>query len=114
MGRRLGISIYDKLLPLCTANNDLLQWWLKRVRKIRASLEPDDIKDTIFEGILASNLPENEKTDARMAHDVQLIALAGESTTGENVAASHGPERKREQQANEKTLVRLYLEHHHI
>lgn len=49
---------------------------------IRSSPNPDEIKTTIFEGILASSLPDAEKTDARMASDAQLIGLAGESTTG--------------------------------
>lgn len=58
------------------------QWWIKRVRQIRSSPNPEDIKNTIFEGILGSSLPDEEKTDARMAHDAQLIGLAGEGTTG--------------------------------
>jgi len=58
------------------------QWWINRVRQIRNSPNPNEIKNTIFEGILSSSLPLEEKTDARMAHDAQLIGLAGEGTTG--------------------------------
>jgi hypothetical protein len=58
------------------------RWWLNRVRQIRSSPNPEEIKSTIFEGILASSLPAAEKTDARMAHDAQLVGLAGEGTTG--------------------------------
>ncbi|KAJ5193929.1 cytochrome P450 [Penicillium cf. griseofulvum] len=36
-------------------------WWLKRVRTIRASPNPDEIKSTIFEGILASSLPPRKR-----------------------------------------------------
>lgn len=59
---------------------------MDRVRKIRKSPNPEEIKSTIFEGILGSSLPPEEKTDARMAHDAQLIGLAGEGTTGMTVS----------------------------
>lgn len=52
------------------------------MRQIRSSPNPDEIKSTIFEGILGSSLPPEEKTDARMAADAQLVGLAGEGTTG--------------------------------
>ncbi|KAJ5811087.1 cytochrome P450 [Penicillium robsamsonii] len=63
-------------------------WWLNRVRTIRASPNPDEIKSTIFEGILASSLPPEEKTDVRMAHDAQLVGLAGEGTTAYTLTAA--------------------------
>ncbi|KAK6068146.1 cytochrome p450 [Seiridium cupressi] len=63
-------------------------WWINRVRKIRSSPNPEDIKSTIFEGILGSSLPDNEKTDARMAADAQLIGLAGEGTTAYTLSAT--------------------------
>ncbi|KAK8102247.1 cytochrome P450 [Apiospora sp. TS-2023a] len=57
-------------------------WWVRRVRQIRTSPNPNEIKSTIFEGILSSSsLPPEEKTDARMAADAQLVGLAGEGTT---------------------------------
>lgn len=57
-------------------------WWLERVREIRNSPNPERIKSTIFEGILNSSLPEEDKTDARLAAESQLIVFAGEGTTG--------------------------------
>ena len=40
------------------------------------------MKSTIFEGILNSTLPDEEKTDARLASEAQLVVFAGEGTTG--------------------------------
>lgn len=73
----------ESLLPHSYVTNSVWQWRVNRVREIRNSPDPDAIRNTIFEGILSSNLPAEEKTDTRMAQDAQLIALAGESTTGE-------------------------------
>ncbi|KAI0416351.1 cytochrome P450, partial [Xylaria grammica] len=73
--------------PNLSAMAEKQEWRVNRVRQIRASPDPNAVKKTIFEGILSSNLPENEMTDARMAHDAQLIILAGESTTGYTLSA---------------------------
>ncbi|KAL8860957.1 MAG: hypothetical protein Q9178_002712 [Gyalolechia marmorata] len=53
-----------------------------RVKDIRNSPNPDRVKSTIFEGVLNSKLPEIEKSDARMAHEAQLVVFAGQGTTG--------------------------------
>ncbi|KAI0114057.1 cytochrome P450 [Nemania sp. FL0031] len=74
-------------IPNLSAMSEKQEWRVNRVRQIRASPDPNAVKSTIFEGILSSNLPENEKTDARMANDAQLIVLAGESTTGHTLSA---------------------------
>jgi hypothetical protein len=58
------------------------QWWVERVRFIRNSPDPEQIKKTIFEGVLSSNSPPEEKTDARLAQEAQLIVFAGEGTVG--------------------------------
>ena len=52
--------------------------WLEQVERIKASPNPDRFKDTIFEGILSSRLPEDEKTNARLAHEAQLVVFAGQ------------------------------------
>ena len=36
----------------------------------------------IFDGVLNSNLPEEEKFTARLGHEAQLTVLAGQDTTG--------------------------------
>ncbi len=59
-----------------------IQWWVNKVRAIRQSPDPARLKSTIFEGILSSNLPDEEKTDARLAQEAQLIVFAGEGTVG--------------------------------
>lgn len=61
-----------------------LQWWVNKVREIRTSGNPERIKSTIFEGILESSLPPEEKTDIRLASEAQLIVFAGEGTTGQS------------------------------
>ncbi|KAI0972013.1 cytochrome P450 [Xylaria arbuscula] len=74
-------------IPNLSAMLEKQEWRVNRVRRIRASPDPNAVKNTIFEGILSSGLPDNEKTDRRMAHDAQLIILGGESTTGHTLSA---------------------------
>lgn len=52
------------------------------MRDIRASPNPERVKSTIFEGVLNSGLPPQEKTDLRLASEAQLTVFAGEGTTG--------------------------------
>ena len=52
------------------------------MRDIKASPNPERVKSTIFEGILSSSLPPEEKTDLRLASEAQLTVFAGEGTTG--------------------------------
>lgn len=52
------------------------------MREIRTSPNPERVKSTIFEGILNSKLPAEEKTDQRLASEAQLVVFAGEGTTG--------------------------------
>lgn len=61
---------------------NIRQWWIDRVHEIKGSPNPERVKSTIFEGILNSKLPEEEKTDARLASEAQLTVFAGEGTTG--------------------------------
>ena len=58
------------------------QWWIRKVREIRASNDSELAKNTIFGGILNSSLPDKDKTDLRLASEAQLVVLAGEGTTG--------------------------------
>jgi hypothetical protein len=52
--------------------------WLEQVENIRKSPNPERVKNTIFEGILSSKLPDEEKTNARLAHEAQLVVFAGQ------------------------------------
>ncbi|KAI0201519.1 cytochrome P450 [Astrocystis sublimbata] len=63
-------------------------WWTDRVREIRHSPNPERIKKTIFEGILNSTLPDEDKTDARLAAEAQLVVFAGEGTTAYTLTAA--------------------------
>ena len=65
-----------------------MKWWIERVREIRTSPDPERVKTTIFEGILDSSLPPEEKTDIRLASEAQLVVFAGEGTTGEYLHAA--------------------------
>jgi hypothetical protein len=70
------------LLAVISALTTYKQWWIERVREIRSSPNPERVKSTIFEGILNSTLPDEEKIDTRLASEAQLIVFAGEGTTG--------------------------------
>lgn len=59
------------------------------MRFIRNSPDPEQIRKTIFEGVLSSNLPPEEKTDARLAQEAQLIVFAGEGTVGKLARCHH-------------------------
>jgi hypothetical protein len=56
--------------------------WLEQVESIKKSPNPERVKNTIFEGILSSKLPDEEKTNDRLAHEAQLVVFAGQGTTG--------------------------------
>lgn len=57
--------------------------WVEAVEAIRNSKNPERVKNTIFEGILSSKLPDEEKSTLRLAQEAQLVVFAGEGTTGE-------------------------------
>ncbi|KAI1741367.1 cytochrome P450 [Xylaria scruposa] len=63
-------------------------WWTDKVREIRNSPNPERIKSTIFEGIMNSTLPVEDKTDARLAAEAQLVVFAGEGTTAYTLTAA--------------------------
>ncbi|KAI4851222.1 MFS general substrate transporter [Aureobasidium sp. EXF-8845] len=63
-------------------------WWVDKVNEIRSSPNPERIKSTIFEGILDSSLPEEDKTNSRLAAEAQLVVFAGEGTTAYTLMAA--------------------------
>ncbi|KAK0625509.1 cytochrome P450 [Bombardia bombarda] len=64
-------------------------WWIDKVREIRTSPNPERIKSTIFEGLLSNeSLPDEDKTDARLAAEAQLVVFAGEGTTAYTLSAA--------------------------
>ncbi|KAJ3580183.1 hypothetical protein NPX13_g385 [Xylaria arbuscula] len=69
------------LAPQLSELRDRQDWWIAKVREIRASPNPERVKSTIFEGIINSSLPPKEKTDKRLASEAQLVVFAGEGTT---------------------------------
>ncbi|KAJ0335644.1 hypothetical protein COL922a_008958 [Colletotrichum nupharicola] len=62
--------------------------WIEKVEEIRNSKNPDSAKNTIFEGILDSKFPDEEKTIPRLAHEAQLVVFAGEGTTAYTLQAA--------------------------
>ena len=55
---------------------------MAQVDDIKNSKDENAGKDTIFDGVLKSNLPDEEKSTARLGHEAQLTVLAGQDTTG--------------------------------
>ncbi|TGJ83495.1 hypothetical protein E0Z10_g5258 [Xylaria hypoxylon] len=62
--------------------------WMEQVVNIKNSPNPDRAKSTIFEGILNSNVPEEEKENSRLAHEAQLVVFAGQGTTAYTLSAA--------------------------
>ncbi|CAD6449307.1 5333bc3a-fea7-453e-b3a7-b6ab6420774a [Sclerotinia trifoliorum] len=69
------------LVPSLTEMWNKAAMWIERVDEVRNSPNPEKIKSTIFEGVLSSKLPDEEKTNLRLAHEAQLVVFAGEGTT---------------------------------
>ncbi|CAJ2514334.1 Uu.00g024530.m01.CDS01 [Anthostomella pinea] len=69
------------LFPGLSEVRDRQTWWLDQVHSIRKSPDLQRVKHTIFGGILTSKLPDEEKSDARLASEAQLVVFAGEGTT---------------------------------
>lgn len=68
---------------LILAKNFIQQW----KRQIEDIMKSDDLKtrnDTIFHGLLNSNLPPSEKSIDRMLQEAQLLVVAGQDTTGDS------------------------------
>ncbi|KAH6842952.1 cytochrome P450 [Chaetomium sp. MPI-CAGE-AT-0009] len=76
------------LFPFLSELRERQNWWLAQVRSIRSSPNPERVKRTIFEGILNSKLPPEEKTDIRLASEAQLVVFAGEGTTAWSLTAA--------------------------
>ncbi|KAK8119364.1 Cytochrome P450 [Apiospora kogelbergensis] len=64
------------------------EWWMEKVREIRASPDQTKINRTIFAGILGSSLPDEEKTDIRLASESQLVIFAGEGTVAHTLTCA--------------------------
>ncbi|MCJ1437947.1 hypothetical protein MMC27_007334 [Xylographa pallens] len=75
-------------IPNLAQLRDRQDWWIDRVRDIKASPNPERVKSTIFEGILSSSLPPEEKTDLRLASEAQLTVFAGEGTTAYSLSCA--------------------------
>ncbi|KAI9148341.1 N-acetyltryptophan 6-hydroxylase ivoC [Paramyrothecium foliicola] len=76
-------------IPSLTAMWDKRGLWMEQVVSIKTSPNPERAKSTIFEGILSSNkLPEEEKSNDRMAHEAQLVVFAGQGTTAYTLSAA--------------------------
>lgn len=78
----------NTFLPGLTEMWNKRRMWLEQVIAIRTSPNPDRLKTTIFEGVLTSKLPDEEKTDARLAHEAQLVVFAGQGTTAYTLSAA--------------------------
>ncbi|KAM3517960.1 hypothetical protein NHJ13051_008547 [Beauveria bassiana] len=91
VGYLLGASpdwLIKSVFPGLTEMWNKKTMWLDEVEKIRSSPNPERIKSTIFEGVLSSKLPDEEKTNARLAHEAQLVVFAGQGTTAYTLSAA--------------------------
>jgi cytochrome P450 len=79
--RSVPAWVFNGVFPSMREVSEKQEWWIKKVHEIRSSNDPERIKNTIFGGILNSSLPEEEKTDERLASEAQLVIFAGEGTT---------------------------------
>ncbi|KAH3903697.1 hypothetical protein HBI56_213780 [Parastagonospora nodorum] len=86
--RSIPLWAFKIFMPSLNELHEKQKWWVDRVRFIRNSPDPEQIKKTIFEGVLSSNLPPEEKTDARLAQEAQLIVFAGEGTVAYTMNAA--------------------------
>ncbi|KAL7787160.1 cytochrome P450 [Trichoderma ceciliae] len=77
-----------KIFPSMSEFLDKKKWWINKIREIRGSVDPKLAQNTILGGILNSSLPEEDKTDARVASEAQLVVLAGEGTTAHALTTS--------------------------
>ncbi|KAI9664637.1 MAG: hypothetical protein M1821_006083 [Bathelium mastoideum] len=62
--------------------------WIEQVESIKNSPNPERVKSTIFEGVLSSKLPDEEKANGRLAHEAQLVVFAGQGTTAYTLSAA--------------------------
>ncbi|OAA57314.1 Cytochrome P450 [Cordyceps fumosorosea ARSEF 2679] len=91
VGYLLGASpdwLIKAVFPGLTEMWNKKTMWYDEVEKIRNSPNPERIKSTIFEGVLSSRLPDEEKTSARLAHEAQLVVFAGQGTTAYTLSAA--------------------------
>ncbi|KAK0635458.1 cytochrome P450 [Bombardia bombarda] len=91
VGMLIGLSppwAVKTFIPSLTEMWDKQLMWLERVQDIRDSKDPERLKTTIFEGVLNSKLPDEEKTNARLTHEAQLVVFAGEGTTAYTLQAA--------------------------
>ncbi|KAH0383204.1 MFS general substrate transporter, partial [Aureobasidium melanogenum] len=84
----LPISLVAILAPSLRELWSKQSWWVDKVNEIRNSPNPERIKSTIFEGILNSSLPGEDKTNTRLAAEAQLVVFAGEGTTAYTLMAA--------------------------
>ena len=56
--------------------------WIRQIDEIRNSQDKNADGNTIFHGLLQSDLPEIEKATDRLKEEAQLIVFAGTDTTG--------------------------------
>ena len=62
--------------------SDMRQQWIRQIDGIRASKHLETNDETIFHGILNSDLPPSEKKTSRLRQEAQLLVQAGQDTTG--------------------------------
>ena len=59
-----------------------LQQWDKKIDEIRACPPGESKNDSVFHGIIHSDLPASEKTTKRMQQEAQMLIMGGQDPIG--------------------------------
>lgn len=79
--RRVSTLVY--LYPMTIIKQGFQnQEWIRRIDEIKISKAEGREEDSIFHGLLDSDLPESEKATVRLEQEAHAIVLAGQDTTG--------------------------------
>ncbi|ERF75987.1 hypothetical protein EPUS_01353 [Endocarpon pusillum Z07020] len=81
-------SMTKVLMPGLADMYKMREGWMAQIDQIKNSKDKDAGKDTIFDGVLKSKLPEEEKATARLGHEAQLTVLAGQDTTATTLSSA--------------------------
>ena len=84
IGTSIAKSKWESLHTFLILAKNCFQQWKRQIEDIMKSDDLKNINDTIFHGLLNSNLPPSEKSIDRLLQEAQLLVVAGQDTTGDS------------------------------
>ncbi|GAW17834.1 hypothetical protein ANO14919_073010 [Xylariales sp. No.14919] len=84
----LPFGLVAFLLPAMKEMYRKKHTWVNKLRELHNSPNPDNIRSTIFQGVLEGTLPTEDKSYWRLVNEAQLIVFAGEGTTAHTLTAA--------------------------